>query len=262
MEISRLFIYPIKSLGGISLQKSDVEMRGLKHDRRWMLVDENGVFLTQRNLPKLAAFSLSINNQFLEVFNKVTQSKINIPFLPKSGIKMLVKVWDDELIAEIVDIEISDWFSLQLGQKVNLVYQSEDSIRKVDKNYAVNGEEHTSFSDGYPILVISEASLDELNSKCPEQIPMERFRPNVVIRNCEAFSEDTLGEINISDAKLYGVKPCARCIMTTINQDTFEKSKEPILTLSKFRKFEHRILFGQNVVVHKIGTIAVGDKVV
>lgn len=262
MEISRLFIYPIKSLGGISLEKSEVEMRGLKHDRRWMLVDENGVFLTQRNLPKLAAFSLSINDLHLEVLNKVTKSKIDIPFMPKSGIKMLVKVWDDELMAEIVDKDINDWFSQQLGQEVNLVYQSEDSIRRVDKKFAVSEVEHTSFSDGYPILVISEASLDELNSKCPEQIPMERFRPNMVIKYCDAFFEDRLKEIIINNTKLYGVKPCARCIMTTINQETFEKSKEPILTLSKFRKFEHRILFGQNVVVHKTGTIAVGDKIV
>jgi hypothetical protein len=262
MEISQLFIYPIKSLGGISLLKSEVEIRGLKHDRRWMLVDESGVFLTQRNLPNLAAFSLSINDRFFEVLNKVTRSKIEIPFLPKSGIKMPVKVWDDELIAEIVDTEISEWFSQQLGQKVNLVYQSEDSIRKIDNNYAVSGEEHTSFSDGYPILIISEASLEELNSKCPEQIPMERFRPNVVVKNCVAFFEDTLKEIIINDTKLYGVKPCARCIMTTINQDTYEKSKEPIATLSKFRKLEHSILFGQNVVVHKSGTIAVEDKVI
>ncbi|OYU68188.1 MAG: MOSC domain-containing protein [Cytophagaceae bacterium BCCC1] len=262
MEISKLFIYPIKSLGGISLQKSEVEMRGLKHDRRWMLVDDKGLFLTQRNLPKLAAFSLSINDQFLGVLNKITQSKINIPFLPKSGIKMLVKVWDDELMAEIVDKDISDWFSQQLGQEVNLVYQSEESIRMIDYNYAVNGEEHTSFSDGYPILIISEASLEELNSKCPEKIPMERFRPNIVIKNCDAFFEDKLKEIKIGGTVLYGVKPCARCIMTTINQETFEKSKEPILTLSKFRKFENRILFGQNVVVHKTGDLAVGDKVV
>lgn len=262
MEISKLFIYPIKSLGGISLQKSEVEMRGLKHDRRWMLVDENGVFLTQRNLPRLAAFSLSIHDQYLEVLNKVTLLKIKVPLLPKSGIKMPVRLWDDEVIGEIVDIEISEWFSLQLGQKVNLVYQSEDSIRKIDNNYTVNGEEHTSFSDGYPILIISEASVDALNSKCPEQIPLERFRPNVVIKNCDAFFEDKLREIDINDTKLYGVKPCARCIMTTINQETFEKSKEPILTLSKFRMFEHKILFGQNAVVHKTGTFSVGDKVV
>jgi uncharacterized protein YcbX len=174
---------------------------------------------------------------------------------------MLVKVWEDELMAEIVDKEICDWFSQQIGQKVSLVYQSEDSMRKIDSTYAVNGEEHTSFSDGYPILIISEASLDELNSKCPEKIPMERFRPNVVVKNCDAFFEDTLREIKIGYTRLYGVKPCARCIMTTINQETFEISKEPILTLSKFRKFEHRILFGQNVVVHKTGDISVGDSV-
>lgn len=261
MEISQLFIYPIKSLGGISLQESKVDVRGLEFDRRWMLVSENDVFLTQRDLPKLAAFSVFLNAQGLTVVNKNNQNKINVPFYPKSGIKKVVKIWDDEILAEIVDQTISAWFSDQLGVNVNLVFQTDDTIRLIDKKYMVSGEEQTSFSDGYPILILSEASLDLLNTKCIERIPVERFRPNVVIKNCAAFFEDTLQRIKINDTQLYGVKRCARCIVTNIDQKTYEITKEPLFTLSKFRKFENKIMFGQNVVVHKSGTIRIGDKI-
>ncbi|MCP9754364.1 MOSC domain-containing protein [Lacihabitans sp. CCS-44] len=261
MEISQLFIYPIKSLGGISLQESKVDVRGLEFDRRWMLVSENDVFLTQRDLPKLAAFFVSLNAQGLTVVNKNNQNKINVPFYPKSGIKKVVKVWDDEILAEIVDETVSAWFSNQLGVNVNLVFQPDDTIRLIDKKYMVSGEEQTSFSDGYPILILSEASLDLLNTKSIEKIPLERFRPNVIIKNCAAFFEDTLKQIKINDTQLYGVKRCSRCMVTTIDQNTYEITKEPLFTLSKFRKFENKIMFGQNVVVHKSGTIKIGDKI-
>jgi uncharacterized protein YcbX len=261
MEISQLYIYPIKSLGGIALKSSLIEERGLRFDRRWMLVDETNCFLTQRTLPVLSSFDVVIAENSLLVINKTNQNSISVPFLPKSNIYKKVKVWDDEVNAEIVDESISEWFSEQLYMKADLVFQHDNAIRKIDSKYAINGLEHTSFSDGYPILIISEASLALLNSKCSEKISMERFRPNIVLKDCEPFFEDSLKAIKINDVELHGVKPCARCIVPTLNPQTQKFSKEPLLTLSKFRKFDSKILFGQNAVVHQIGEISIGDKI-
>ena len=259
MEISQLFIYPIKSLGGISLNSSLVEERGLQYDRRWMLVDQNNVFMSQRTLPKMAAFEVSIINSAIRVLNNQNNECVDIPFQPETDITKTVKVWDDTLASQVVSHLLNEWFSDQMNMQVNLVYQKEDSIRSVDKKYAVTGREHTSFSDGYPILIISEASLDYLNEFCSEKIEMKKFRPNIVIKDCEPFFEDNLKEIKIGDTKLQIVKPCARCQMPTLDYKTFQFSKEPTLTLSKIRKFDNKILFGQNVVVHQTGNISIGD---
>lgn len=259
MEISQLFIYPIKSLGGISLSSSLVEERGLQYDRRWMLVDENNVFMSQRTRPLMAAFEVSIINSAIRVINSQNQEWIDIPVIPESKLIKTVQVWDDTIDAQEVSPKLNEWFSDQMNMEANLVYQKEDSIRSVDKKYAVTGREHTSFSDGYPILIISEASLDYLNEFCNEKIEMKKFRPNIVIKYCEPFFEDNLKEIKVGDTKLKIVKPCARCQMPTLDYKTFQFSKEPTLTLSKIRKFDNKILFGQNVVVHQTGNIRVGD---
>jgi uncharacterized protein YcbX len=260
MEITGLFIYPIKSMGGISLKSSTIEMRGLKYDRRWMLVDENNRFLSQREHPFLSRFSLALNDEFFTVTNTLNNECRNIPLEKVTNQKKMVYVWEDEVLAKVVEPEISLWFSNQIGQKVDLVYQPNESIRPVDSNHIITGQEHTSLSDGYPVLIISEASLEYLNSLCPEHIQMERFRPNIVVKNIEAFGEDKLDKFCINDVELYGVKPCARCNVPNLNTETLTFSKEPSLTLSKIRKFGNKILFGQNLVVHKIGRINVGDK--
>lgn len=260
MEITGLFIYPIKSMGGISLKSSNVEMRGLKYDRRWMLVDEKNRFLSQRELPFLSRFSLVLYDEFFTVTNTINHEQINIPLEKVTGQNKIVHLWEDEVLTTIVHPEISIWFSNQLGQKVDLVYQPIESIRPVDPNYAITGQEHTSLSDGYPVLIISEASLEYLNSHCPEHIPMERFRPNIVVSSIEAFGEDKLEKLCINDVELYGVKPCARCNVPNLNAETLTFSKEPSLTMSKIRKFDNKILFGQNLLVHKIGRVSVGDK--
>jgi uncharacterized protein YcbX len=260
MEITGLFIYPIKSMGGISLKSSTVEMRGLKYDRRWMLVDENNRFLSQREQPFLSRFSLVLNDEFFTVTNNLNNEQVNIPLEKVSGQNKKVHVWEDEVLATVVQSEISMWFSNQIGQMVDLVYQPNESIRPVDSNHTITGEEHNSLSDGYPVLLISEASLEFINSHCPERIPMERFRPNIVVKNIEAFEEGKLEKLSFNDVVLYGVKPCARCNVPNLNPETLTFSKEPSLTLSKIRKFGNKILFGQNLVVHKIGRINVGDK--
>ncbi len=259
MRVSGLFIYPVKSLKGISLEVSEVGFKGLKWDRRWMLVDQNNRFLSQREFPVLAKFKTEISDNYLKISveKKNKSLKIKIGEFPVE--KITVTVWDDKLEALVYGSEINDWFKEILGMEVRLVFQPEDSIRAIDGKYAVTGEEETSMSDGYPILIIGEKSLKFLNSKCPEKIDLERFRPNILFEGGEAHIEDSFEAFSIGNTELHGVKRCARCVMTTINPETLIKTKEPLATLSTYRKSGNKILFGQNVVVHKMGEIRVGD---
>ena len=255
MQVTQLFIYPIKSLGGIEIKQSLVTQRGLQYDRRFMLVDEHGVFLTQRTLRKMALFKLSLaDNGFVVSFENKT---IEIPFYLK-GTTQQVTVWDDTFEAITADEKYNQWFSEQLNQPVTLVYMHQQSNRLVNPKYAQNNEQ-LSLADGYPVLVISESSLNLLNTKLAKPIGMDRFRPNVVINGAAPHQEDELGVFNIGSTQFKVAKPCGRCVVTTINQQTLQTSKEPLATLAKYRKVGDSVNFGANVICLKEGQIAVGD---
>lgn len=260
MKVSSLYIYPIKSLPGIELQSSEVDLRGLKFDRRWMLIDENNRFISQREKSGLLNFKLNLDAYNLIIEHTLDGSRITIPLNFNTSTKVKITIWDDTILASHVSSNIDDWFSDKLGIKCRLVFQADEDTRKIDEKYFVSGNEETSFSDGYPILIISEESLRNLNSKCPEAIEIERFRPNIVISNCQSHEEDELKSFEINSLKFVGVKPCARCIMTTINPKTQLKTAEPLKTLNTYRKIGNKIMFGQNVVVHSSGIIKIGDK--
>jgi uncharacterized protein YcbX len=158
---------------------------------------------------------------------------------------------------------ITDWFTKLLGFPTRLVYMPEESERKLDPDYAITGAENNSFSDAYPFLIIGQASLDDLNGRSEVQIPMNRFRPNFVFTNGEAFEEDTWREFSIGDISFIGVKPCDRCIMTTVDQEKGVISgKDPLKTLAKYRNFGNKVLFGQNVIGLGLGKVKVGDEVI
>lgn len=259
LKISHLFIYPIKSLGGIELTSSKVEERGLQYDRRWMLIDEQNRFITQREHTQLALLRTAINSDYLEVFHISDPSnKIRIPLKYHQQQTFDVNIWEDVCPAIPVSKEIDQWFSETLKQSVRLVYMPDESRRHIDPDYAFN-QEITSFSDGYPILIIGQASLDDLNAKLNEPIGMDRFRPNIVFTGGEAFCEDAMQSITIGDVKMMGVKNCARCIMTTTDQQTGERSSEPLATLSTYRKRNNKIYFGQNAIPVTNGIIQIGD---
>ncbi len=267
LELSEIWIYPVKSLGGISLPQANVSDRGLEYDRRWMLVDENGVFLTQREHHELALFQTEIDDDFLTIGHKEKQQKrlklsLNSPLSPGLS-KMEVKVWSDSVMAVEVSEQASDWFSDILGFKVHLVYMPDESRRSVDMDFAVNPDDITSFSDGFPFLIIGQSSLDDLNSRLEEAVPMNRFRPNFVFTGGNPYEEESWKKFSIGDLVFYGVKPCARCVVTTIDQDKgVQTGKEPLLTLSKYRREGSKVLFGQNVIAKQTGTVKVGDGVV
>lgn len=262
LTLSAIYIYPIKSLGGISLDKAILTDRGLQHDRRWMLVDSSGRFLSQREIPQLALLQVLLGKEGLVVALKNNSSEaITLPFTLASGPAMDVIVWEDTCTALVADDSINQWFSTRLAMPVRLVYMPDTTRRAVDPRYA-HHQEITSFSDGYPLLLIGQASLDDLNSRLSSPVPMNRFRPNLVFTGGDPFEEDRLGTFSINHIGFDCVKPCARCLVTTIDQDTAMAAKEPLKTLAAYRSEGNKVLFGQNLLAQGVGTICIGDQLI
>lgn len=258
LKISELYIYPIKSLGGISLRQSEVTDRGFKYDRRWMLVDDNNQFLSQREVATMALLKVGLSDNGLTVTNTTNADGLFIPFTSAKREFLEVIIWDDTCTAQLVSDEANKWFTQALGLSCRLVYMPDDSQRPTDPRYADNNI--TSLSDGYPFMMIGQASLDELNSHLEESLPINRFRPNMVFTGGLPFQEDIMNEFTINNIHFNGVKLCARCNITTINQDDASKGKEPLKTLSGYRSKNKKIYFGQNVVHTGVGVVTVGDE--
>jgi uncharacterized protein len=257
--LSEIWIYPIKSLGGIRLKSSKVREKGLELDRRWMLVDEQGNFLTQRVFSSMALFKLTMTDDMLEVSFKGNQ--ISIPKKSESnGSRIQSKIWDDSVITYEVNTATSGWFSSMLGMNCRLVSFPEDGSRPVDAAYKIN-DENVSLADGYPFLIIGQASLDDLNHRLKKPLPVNRFRPNFVFTGGEPYQEDSWRNFKIGKNNFIGVKPCARCVLTTVDQETAEKGTEPLATLASYRKRENKIYFGQNVVAVDHYEIYEGDEI-
>jgi uncharacterized protein YcbX len=262
LQISHLFTYPIKSLGGIELQNAQLTDRGLEYDRRWLLVDEQNQFLTQRNFPRMALLKTAIKENKLIVYEKDNEDdSLTLDLEPSIGKNLQVDIWDDNCEAHHIDTIADDWFSHKLNRNVKLVYMPNSSKRFVDKNYAIQND-ITSFTDGYPILLIGQASLDDLNSWLEEPVPMNRFRPNIVFTGGAPYQEDEMKHFTINDLDFFGVKPCGRCVITTINQQNATSGKEPLKTLSMYRTSNNKVNFGQNLLHTGIGRISVGDELI
>jgi uncharacterized protein YcbX len=259
LKISQLYIYPVKSLGGIAVDKARVTDRGFEYDRRWMLVDHNNRFISQREAQQMALISVEIHEQGLKVTYSPKNSSFIIPFVSQMNEFADVTIWDDTCVGQFVSDEVDKWFTDMLGIKCRLVYMPDETQRITDQLYAP-GNNITSFSDAYPFLIIGEASLDDLNSRLEQPLPMNRFRPNIVFTGGEPFAEDLMHTILIGNIKFYGVKLCARCPIVTINQETASQGKEPLKTLARYRFKNNKVLFGQNLVHDGLGEISIGDK--
>lgn len=260
LTLSEINIYPIKSLGGISLQSSEVEERGLKYDRRWVLVDESKKFFTQRIFPEMALIKVAVEKAGLRIQNKTeTIGPLFIPFEFEHSKTDRVVIWNDKVTGEFYNNQIDDWFSETLGIKCHLVKMPESTKRVVDETYAQS--KIVSFADGYPFLIIGESSLDDLNSRMETPLSMNRFRTNFVFTGGEPYEEDNWKKFQIGDVKFVAVKPCSRCVITTTNQETAERANEPLLTLSKFRKIDGKVMFGMNLICESVGQVSVGDKI-
>lgn len=255
--LSEIWIYPIKSLGGIRLPSAKVLQKGLQYDRRWMLVDEKNGFMTQRVHHHMALFKQRIDNENLYIDFKGESLTIPINHPLVNG-NIESKVWDDTVIVQEVNPAFSEWFSQRLNIKCRLVAFPETNDRPIDERYRVN-DAHVGLADAYPFLIIGQASLDDLNSRLAEAVPMNRFRPNLVFTGGQPYEEEEWRDFTVGNNRFVGVKKCARCVLTTVNQDTAEKGREPLLTLSKYRRQGDKILFGQNVIATDHYEIHEGD---
>ncbi len=260
ITLSNLIYYPIKACRGFEVPAWEVERMGLRDDRRMMLVTPEGEFLTQREYPKLALVTPTLDG------NRLTLSAPNFDSLrlnvQRSGLTVPVDIWKSQGV-QAVDQgeEAAQWFSDWLDAPVRLVHIADGYIRKVSADHAVHPDDHTGFADGYPILIASEEGLADLNARLETPVPMNRFRPNVVVKGGEPFVEDTWKRIRIGSVELAVVKPCARCVVTTIDKDTLVQSKEPLKTLNTFRKQPNGAMFGQNVIPLNEGRLEVGMSV-
>jgi uncharacterized protein len=261
LVVSQLFIYPIKSLGGIAVQSACLSATGFTNDRRWMLADEQNVFLSQRTSPQMALLQPEISSEGLMVFHKHNRAnQVSIPFLNGDGKKVHATIWEDTCEAYEAGNDINEWFSDMLQIKCKLLYMPAETRRLVDSDYAFNNEV-TSFSDAYPLMMIGQNALDLLNSKLEIPLGIDRFRPNIVFSGGKPHCEDEMAVFTINNTKFFGVKPCARCIVTTINQQTSEKSAEPLKTLAAYRAKNNKIFFGQNILHQNNGLVKVGDEI-
>ena len=274
MIVSDLYVYPLKSCQGIKLKRAEVQPKGFLGDREMMLVTKSGKFLTQRQYPRLAKVQVQLeNNQVvLAVQNENIAPLIFTPTL--TGSKVEVEIWSDNTIAIDQGDRVAQWFYnvLQLDpqKECRLVKQSPEYIRPLKSRYASEGNKAVSFADNCPYMLTTTASLAELNERIVEihqqqkrAIPMDRFRPNIVIETSEPFVEDSWSLIQIGEVQFSVVKPCSRCIITTVDQQRGEKNelKEPLQTLGTFRQFgEQGVMFGENMTSRNSGVIQVGDR--
>lgn len=258
IRVTGLFYYPIKSCRGISVDAATLDRRGIVDDRRLMIVDEWGRFISQRSHPRLALVQARLDQETL-MLTAPGVSSVTTP-VARTGMTRTVTVWQDECEAIDQSRDASAWLSDYLGARVALVRMDDRFVRPVDTQYAVRSSDQVAFVDGYPLLVISEESLADLNARLEQPVLMNRFRPSIVVRGGGAFAEDRWRRVRIGEVSAAVVKPCARCSTTTVDQETGERGKEPLRTLATYRHDPERdVLFGQNVIHAAPGTIRVGD---
>lgn len=254
--VKELYIYPIKSLAGISIQRARAEEMGFENDRRWMLIDEENQFITQRDHPNLSQFYPEIKGDKIVISH---QEKSHDFFIGENLEEpIFLKVWDDETKVVEVNKSTSKWFSAALGFTCKLVKILNKGDRKHNSS-KLDTTLNVSLADGYPYLLIGSESLDSLNEKLEEKITMARFRPNIVISTEIAHEEDFFDTFQIGNVKFKNAKPCGRCVMVNNNPKTGIVLKEPLKTLSTYRTSNNNVLFGTNIICLNEGIISVGD---
>ncbi len=261
LTLAEIWIYPVKSLGGIRLRETEAGQRGLRFDRNWMIVDENGMFLTQRTNAGMALIDVSLEKDGLRLsLGTEPTDNTHVPFLPNDPQEIQVKVWDDSVSARTVCCKADNWLSEKLLKNVRIVEMNETSERYLDTRYAKTLT-RLSFADDFPYLLTTRASLDDLNSRLENAVQMTRFRPNFVVTAALAFEEDAWKRIRIGGLEFEVPKCCDRCIMINIDPFTAKKSPEPLKTLATYRKTNRRIYFGRNLTASDYGIIREGDEI-
>src|SRR5690606_15892351 len=256
LKLSEIWTYPVKSLGGVSLSFASLLPKGLEHDRRWMLVDESGTALTQRTQPRMALFKTALHRDHLEI--RFDKDVLMVPFEIPGRDEDRAMVWSDEVVVIPMGTTYDRWFSDRLGIACRLMAFPEDNPRPVESGY-VDDEVHVRLQDAFPFLVIGQSTLDDLNKRLDTPVPMNRFRPNLVFTGGAPYEEDNWKEVSIGGLTFTGARPCVRCNLPGVNQDTGILEKEPLRTLATYRKTGNKVLFGMNLIGPAQGQLRVGD---
>ena len=260
MILDAIHIYPVKGLRGITVQEAVVEPWGLQGDRRWMVVDSGGRYLTQRDLPGMARIAATPDAAGLTL-SADGMAPLHVP-MPRTP--FLVLVWRDQVPAQEAGPDAAAWLSRALGHPCRLVHMGDPATaRRVDPAYA-RPEDRVSFADGFPVLAVNAASLDDLNAHLAQPVPMDRFRTNLVVSGAPAWAEDGWTYLHVGPVPFRAPKACARCAVITVDQatGTRPRSREPLRTLTAFRRGgDGRVTFGMNLIPDGTGRIAVGMEV-
>lgn len=256
MQLTEISIYPVKSCGGIQLASVALDRFGPTGDRRWMLVSPDGGFLSQREVPHMSLLRVTQTPAGLRF--DFADSSLEVQRPGSEATVREVRVWEDRVRARDAGGAAGEWLSAQLGRPCELVYMPDDTVRRVDGAYAHAGET-VGFADGFPLLLISRASLDELNGRLEEPVPMNRFRPNLVVSGCGPFAEDDWRRIRIAGIEFDVAKACARCAVPSIIQETAQRDRKINRVLAGFRRFDGQVYFGQNLLYRETGVLSVGD---
>lgn len=259
MHLSALYRYPLKSAKAEALEQSAVDLLGLSGDRRWMLVNESGRFLTQRVLPRMSQLSALYNEAGGLRLSAEGHASLDVELPGESAALRGVTVWSDTLQVPDAGDEAAAWVSGFLGKPTRLVYVPETRARPIQSGYG-HDTDRVAFADGFPLLLIGQASLGDLSGRVGRPLEMLRFRPNLVIEGSAAFAEDGWKRIRIGDVEFRVVKPCSRCILTTIDPHTGVRSadREPLATLKTYREQQGAVIFGQNLISDSAGALEVG----
>lgn len=259
MHVSALYYYPIKSCGAVRVDAAEIDACGLRNDRRLLVIEPDGTFITQREHPRLA-----LVNPVLQGDDLTLAAPDMAPLavtLGTSGTPYQVRIFRDTCEAVDQGEAVAAWFSAYLKTPCRVVAMAPHYVRQVNQHFALHSEDRVAFADAFPFLLISEASLDDLNARIDTPLPMNRFRPNIVITGCEPYAEDTWASLRIGSVDFAAAKACVRCVVTTTDQATTERGDEPLKTLATYRKTDAGVIFGQNLIHLNRGTLHVGDAV-
>jgi uncharacterized protein YcbX len=262
MHLSSIYLYPVKSCAALAAAQGMVEARGLAGDRRWLIVDDAGKFLTGRQLPLLVRLRATPLPGGLQLAAPAS-GEIIVAAPPAGAARRRVTVWKDEVDAADAGDDAAAWLSGLLGRAVRLVHMDGRSSRPVSPTHSRPGDQ-VSFADAYPLLLVSQASLDGLNARLAAPLPMARFRPNLVVDGVAApHAEDGWKRVRIGAVEFDVVKPCTRCVFTTVDTDRgeFDPTGEPLATLKGYRRSDAGITFGMNLIARGAGTLRPGDAV-
>jgi uncharacterized protein YcbX len=261
LRLSALHIYPVKSCAPLAQEVAQVLPRGLAGDRRWMIVDPSGRFVTGRQQPRLTLIRAEPVECGLRLSAPGLET-LTIAQPARCAPRQAVTVWRSEVDAPLADRAAAEWIGRFLGSPANLVYMDDAAVRAVDGSYGRPGDE-VSFADGFPLLLIGEGSLAALNARLAAPVPMLRFRPNLVVAGATPHAEDGWKTVRVGNVEFEAVKPCSRCIFTTVIHDRGEldPSGEPMKSLKRYRTMPGGVMFGQNLIARGTGTIRVGDAV-